>query len=311
MTIILLSSSSFLGTVCIRFPVWISILSILLTLATLFLLLKTGTTDPGYILRQEYPFTSGPSGCPTIYSALVSDPTKAAAIETQYFESIVCGSRAKLKYCRTCWIARPPRTSHCPDCDLCVEQFDHHCPWIGICIGKYNYVYYFAFLSVTVTLLLFNLGVCLVDIGFFAQGEGKGGEEVMKRAGASIFLGLFIIGMLFFVAGLFFFHVYLIAIGLTTNEAMKKSFGKMEMQPYDRRSFWKNLRFRSNFKKLWKFNAQEDIRPGSKEICVFAHSTRALVRFGVPTELDQRNGSNKFDRDDISETPSILHDIIK
>lgn len=57
----------------------------------------------------------------------------------------------RIKYCEDCEIYRPPRTSHCYDCHMCVERFDHHCPWVGTCIGKRNYVYYFSFvLSLTI-----------------------------------------------------------------------------------------------------------------------------------------------------------------
>lgn len=60
----------------------------------------------------------------------------------------------RLKFCNECFVYRPARTSHCYDCNVCVERFDHHCPWVGTCIGKNNYKYFFAFIS-----LLFLLNV--------------------------------------------------------------------------------------------------------------------------------------------------------
>ncbi len=52
----------------------------------------------------------------------------------------------KFNLCYTCSVIRPPRTSHCAECDDCIERFDHHCIWIGSCVGKRNYKYFFLFL---------------------------------------------------------------------------------------------------------------------------------------------------------------------
>ncbi|KAM3129167.1 hypothetical protein pb186bvf_018722 [Paramecium bursaria] len=43
------------------------------------------------------------------------------------------------RYCRTCKIIRPPKSSHCSNCQHCVEGFDHHCFWVGTCIGIRNW----------------------------------------------------------------------------------------------------------------------------------------------------------------------------
>jgi len=94
---------------------------------TITSLLLTSCTDPGIIPRSK----SQNSNNEII-------PNKSEIIE-------VNGYLYSFKYCDTCGFYKPPRSTHCRQCDNCVEKWDHHCPWMGTCIGKRNYRYFFLF----------------------------------------------------------------------------------------------------------------------------------------------------------------------
>ena len=48
---------------------------------------------------------------------------------------------------RTCRLWRPPRASHCSQCNRCFHRYDHHCPVTGTCIALGNQRFFVAFLG--------------------------------------------------------------------------------------------------------------------------------------------------------------------
>ncbi len=42
------------------------------------------------------------------------------------------------RWCSRCEIFQGPKTAHCNDCKVCIDELDHHCPWMGKCVGKGN-----------------------------------------------------------------------------------------------------------------------------------------------------------------------------
>ena len=86
--------------------------------ASIVSLLVTSFTDPGILPRNPDPLAHRQPQ-PPIYRNRVDE------------YGVVCTDT----WCSTCLIYRPPRASHCQDCDNCVLDFDHHCPFTRNCIG--------------------------------------------------------------------------------------------------------------------------------------------------------------------------------
>lgn len=118
------------------------IISVLLNIVVQVMLIVLGVTDPGMI--------------PKILSGYENKKLRNIPLDGKYESGVMRDLQKvytvpikthslRLKFCNTCYIYRPPRTSHCYDCNICVERFDHHCPWIGTCVGKRNYRYFFTF----------------------------------------------------------------------------------------------------------------------------------------------------------------------
>ena len=204
--------------------------SITLTVITLIMffpivygLLKGGTRDPGIIERNnEY----------ATYN------NKKSTIKIN-----IKGHMVNLNYCYTCFHFRPPRTSHCAECDNCVEKFDHHCLWMGTCIGKRNYKYFYLVLSLTTILCIIQIFSC---IGFIVVKLKQ--ENIKKILYITISLSCVcffdIMFFSFFLIKLFAVHSWLLTTGLTFYEHIKKKyFVFLDIKPYSK-GLWRNIKQR-------------------------------------------------------------------
>ncbi|XP_059412838.1 palmitoyltransferase ZDHHC18-B-like [Carassius carassius] len=203
-------------------------------------LLQTSFTDPGILPRatpEEAADVEKQIDNPTGSSSSYRPPprTKEVVINQQV---------VKLKYCFTCKIFRPPRTSHCSLCDNCVERFDHHCPWVGNCVGKRNYRFFYAFIVSLSFLTTFIFACATTHLALRSRG-GNGLVIALQESPASALELVVCFFSVWSILGLSGFHTYLVAANLTTNEDIKGSWsGKSGSEdvgnPYSYNSIIKN-----------------------------------------------------------------------
>lgn len=148
------------------------------------------------------------------------------------------------RFCGTCSIIRPNRSTHCGDCNNCVERFDHHCPWIGNCAGRRNYVYFFIFLVFLNVLTVFMGIFCIVHIALYVkektnpvsnlENKTKISAEALCDCVFSLFILIYCALSMLFTTGLLIYHLKLISHNITTKEELKKFFANPFGNPFER-----------------------------------------------------------------------------
>jgi hypothetical protein len=83
--------------------------------------------------------------------------------DTGDYEIVNIGDEQGWRYCGACSLYQPPKAAHCPDCNVCINEYDHHCPWMGTCIGKNNMP---AFMRFNFTWLIYLFYSCLWVLAF-------------------------------------------------------------------------------------------------------------------------------------------------
>jgi palmitoyltransferase ZDHHC4 len=149
--------------------------------------------------------------------------------------------------CRTCRLLKPARSKHCSICKRCVAKSDHHCIFINSCVGYGNQQWFLLLLLSTAILTLYGgvLGIYLMgdrirerqplwsvwppkgmkySTYFLLLGWGIQGNP---KLGSTTLLALFISPL---VWGLTIYSFYLVYCGITTNESLKWSEWKEDMQ---------------------------------------------------------------------------------
>jgi palmitoyltransferase ZDHHC9/14/18 len=191
-----------------KVPIAMIVISVFLNIQVQVVLIILGFTNPGMI--------------PKILSGYENKDLRKIPIDERYENGLmrdiekmyslpIKTHNLRLKFCNTCYIYRPPRTSHCYDCNICVERFDHHCPWIGTCIGKRNYKYFFMFIASLFLLCLIVLIQVIIALTRFDL------SAEISFFVVNILLAVYIFVAWTFVTILLVVHIYLSVNNTTTN----------------------------------------------------------------------------------------------
>ena len=171
--------------------------------STIFWFLVTSFTDPGILARNSDPLARSQPTPPLFRQRVDED-----------------GVTVTDTWCSTCLIYRPPRASHCPDCDNCVRDFDHHCPFTRNCIGARNYPFFLNFLisvSLSLAALLFS---CLLLSGGMTRTIAASREPELVGL-VNLVLVLFSVVLSLLMWGFTGYHISLVCSGQTTKEHLR------------------------------------------------------------------------------------------
>ena len=202
----------------------VPIIIIFIYFITIILLIISAFCDPGIILR--FPLKNN----------VLEDKKERRIFQLGYIK--------KYKYCSTCLIMRPNRSTHCGDCNNCVEKFDHHCPWIGACVGKRNYKLFYFFLFFLNFLIILIIIFCLYHIIkriaeiLELNKNNIISEHIASYTLTEVIMSIYIIiyeGItMIFVTGLFIYHTKLVLRNKTTKEDIKRFWENPQGNPYTR-----------------------------------------------------------------------------
>ena len=268
----------------------IPLIIVIIYIITVSLLIIVSFCDPGIIL--SFPMKK----------RIIEDRRESKIFQLGYIKNY--------KYCDTCSIIRPSRSTHCGDCNNCVEKFDHHCPWIGTCVGKRNYKYFYFFL------FILNFLICLIII-FCLYYLIKRITEIVKENNlleenekikniasyslTEVIMSLYIIiyeGLvMIFVTGLFIYHTKLVLKNMTTKEDIKK--------------FWENPQGNPYIRNLNKINIQNSLFPIKQKKSVIDIFKKGLPNLIPPEEEKEKIMKVKNDDNNEDNKNQIVgeHDI--
>ncbi|KGR21419.1 palmitoyltransferase ERF2 [Candida albicans P78048] len=183
-----------------------------------------------------------------------NDNTKISKLANAYHSHGV-----QVKYCGTCHIWRPSRTSHCNTCQQCILNHDHHCIFLNNCIGQRNYKFFLWFLLYIVIACLYLLIISILQLCHYKFASHKESEIIttfnqsIKTHPISLLLLIYSCLAICYPGLLLAFHIFLTSQNITTREYLNFVYKKPSkstdggdgtrgfVNVYNTHSIWENL----------------------------------------------------------------------
>ncbi|KAI0521162.1 palmitoyltransferase ERF2 [Xylaria bambusicola] len=200
--------------------------------------IRASVSDPGILPRNLHQFPPADEN---------EDPLRLAPPTNDWTliksaEPSIAAMEVPTKFCRSCNIWRPPRAHHCRLCDNCVETQDHHCVWVNNCVGRRNYRYFFTFVTSTMIMGIYLIGVSFAQIGIYSHREGISFGDAVGHSRIALALIIYSIIGLLYPAALTGYHLFLMARGETTREFLNshKLLKQDRYRAFTQGSMWRN-----------------------------------------------------------------------
>lgn len=202
-----------------------------------------------FIIATNMLFVWGSTMDPGILPRRITRMHKRYADEEVFYRIRNLSDNYRMKFWSTCFIFRPPRTSHCNTCNNWVTRWDHHWPWMGTCIGRRNFKIFYWMLVHLFFLALYGFLTTLVQLFLVASDMHTSSYNhawamSIEKYPMSLVICICISPGLVFVSVLLIYHTYLCMIEETTNENVKQYYSGVPFTPYSTGSYVKNLIFR-------------------------------------------------------------------
>ncbi|GAA5937881.1 uncharacterized protein JCM15063_005400 [Sporobolomyces koalae] len=181
-------------------------------------MLKASLSDPGILPRNLDPTPQRKYVESDVVDPVTGEKSAGKFVAELKYLRVGAGVVGS-KWCETCEIYRPPRTSHCRLCDNCVELTDHHC------IGRRNYFPFLCFLASANILLVYSIAFTAYYISLTRSSATR-----WDSIGAYILLAL-LVGFAVPVAGLGLYHARLVWKNRTTIEMLRPKSSRGGLNP--------------------------------------------------------------------------------